>query len=226
MKKKGKIKTIDLPTIASQISLPLNFTSRTIIPEEIDLFLKWDIEDAHFFEEMYLPLATFPCYNPDICYVVNRVIPENVKLFSTGEQANKKIERRLVFQRDVDDSFDRFHGFGVIQSSITENAYKYFKRVDEIANRERSFFEVPPAAIKGNIYNTEDEGEVVLGYFEVAKMDTSSVLIYETSFVLSSDAVVGENDCNRLSLAFLASLRPFCCFECLWSVGIPRECTD
>jgi hypothetical protein len=49
-------------------------------------------------------------------------------------------------------------------------------------NRSGSIFELPPARIEGNIFNPENEEEIVLGYFEVAKTDTLSFTLYSSEF--------------------------------------------
>ena len=60
---------------------------------------------------------------------------------------------------------------------MTQNAYNYWFEIDEIANNVGGLFDTPPATIRGNIYNINDESELVLGYFEAS---ASSIIRVKT----------------------------------------------
>lgn len=51
--------------------------------------------------------------------------------------------------------------------------FEYWEKVAEVVGSTGSLFDAPPAAIPGNIFNPEDQDEVVLGYFEVTNNQTT-----------------------------------------------------
>ena len=197
----------------------------TTIPEGDPVFLRWDIQDAHLFEEMRLPLSRFPFSSPDLCYIVNEVIPEEIDLFQTDGFSRVNTAKRRVYRKPLDGSFERAQATGIIQSSMTREAYQYYEKVNQVANRDRSFFEVPPAGIPGNIFHTEDDTREVYGYFEVSKTDTASVHIIDLPFVSAgTPSLLTSAFCNRVSQRVIEARSTFQCFSCLEALGIDAGC--
>lgn len=54
------------------------------------------------------------------------------------------------------------------QSSLQANAYRYFKLLEDQAINTGTLADTPPAPIRGNVFNDEDDTEPVLGYFVVS----------------------------------------------------------
>jgi hypothetical protein len=53
----------------------------------------------------------------------------------------------------------------VQQYSMTPNAYRYLKLIEDQSVNTGTLADTPPAPIKGNVINLSDESEIVLGYF-------------------------------------------------------------
>ncbi|AEI47719.1 hypothetical protein Runsl_1292 [Runella slithyformis DSM 19594] len=51
------------------------------------------------------------------------------------------------------------------QSSLSPNAYRYLKLVQDQSLNTGTLADTPPAPIKGNVVNEDDKAELVLGYF-------------------------------------------------------------
>jgi hypothetical protein len=54
------------------------------------------------------------------------------------------------------------------QYSLTQQAYDYWENVKEQLEGAGSIFSPPPSQIIGNVYNIDDDTELVLGYFQVS----------------------------------------------------------
>ncbi len=123
----------------------------------------------------------------------------------------------------LNQNLDTAGGFGIIQHSMTQEALAYWKKVDQVANRVGSLFEVPPAPIPGNISNLTAEDQQVLGFFEVSKVDTSGVFIVAEDIpVFLGNAGVTIN--CQYAQEYLAGV-PFQCFTCLQThLGVPEAC--
>lgn len=63
------------------------------------------------------------------------------------------------------------------QHSISEGAFDFLFRVRDQVTPGRGTFDAPPAPVKGNIYNTNNLNETVLGYFGVSDVDFKEIII-------------------------------------------------
>ncbi len=59
------------------------------------------------------------------------------------------------------------------QMSLSPNAYRYLKLVQDQSVNTGTLADTPPAPIKGNIENSADQSELVLGYFMAGMIDES-----------------------------------------------------
>ncbi len=65
----------------------------------------------------------------------------------------------------------------VNQYSISENAYKFWNTVKEQSKNSGGLFDAIPKSIKGNIKNSKDSKEEVLGYFTVSDLHEEIIII-------------------------------------------------
>jgi hypothetical protein len=63
------------------------------------------------------------------------------------------------------------------QQSLTREAFKFWKTLEEQSKNVGGIFDKPPATVRGNMYSTENEDEVVLGYFGASDIKPSSILV-------------------------------------------------
>ena len=140
-------------------------------------YLRWDVDEAYYWNLTFFP-NPFNRAPPD-CYVFGFPDPERLPLFS-GEsvRAGVNSSSQLLAQRIVDESFLSRHYFNVRQVSISRDAFRYWSRVKDLVNNTGSVFDIPPAPVRGNVRNSANPDEVVLGYFEVARI--SQARIYTT----------------------------------------------
>lgn len=59
----------------------------------------------------------------------------------------------------------------VRQASLSANAYRYLKLVQDQSINTGTLADTPPAPIRGNLENTADKSELVLGYFMASMVD-------------------------------------------------------
>jgi hypothetical protein len=144
-----------------------------------DGFLRWDIEDSFDFNT--LPECggkPFTCY-----YSRNRMPNSRVIVASSKVSKVSRADRFAINETTLEENIAQFkdtHYWLVFQKSISEKAFNYWKRIDEISNQVGSIFDVAPAYVKGNIYNIENPEEKVLGYFEVASIERITGSIHGT----------------------------------------------
>ncbi|MDZ7935097.1 MAG: DUF4249 family protein [Emticicia sp.] len=73
---------------------------------------------------------------------------------------------------------------GIQQMSLSPNAFRYFKLIQDQSINTGTLADTPPAPIKSNVYNKDDAGELVLGYFSVSS-------VYEQKYMLTRKNATG-----------------------------------
>lgn len=151
--------------------------TNTILPESDEtLYFKWDVESVHAFVEWQNPHPLAPYAKT--CYITQSVDPQTISLISTDQIDSNIIENKsLVAKRVISMQFHTRHYFNVILTSLTERRYNYWGQIDQMINRSGTIFDLPPATVRGNIFNPENDNELVLGYFEAASKDTSHAFV-------------------------------------------------
>ena len=166
---------IQEPSVSGRLmDIPaISVYANTRVPEQSGpLFLKWDVKSVYAFRENE---PTHPLAPPaNTCYITRKTDTQAINLIRTDELASNFIEnQRLVTKRIIREQYYIRHVFVVTVSSISERRYFYWKNVDEMINQTGTIFDAPPATVKGNIVNVNDENDFALGYFEAAAQNSS-----------------------------------------------------
>lgn len=136
-----------------------------------ETYLRWHAENIYMFTELakyWLVLKPAP----KSCFISDYFNFQNVALLdSKGLQRGAPISRRIARKR-FDETFEVRIAFNVYQYSITKKAYEFWENAQKLTDQVGSIFDSPPAALKGNVYNTKNKNERALGYFEVTSVDT------------------------------------------------------
>jgi hypothetical protein len=140
------------------------YTNHTLSSSEEPLYIKWDVEEVYILSPTDFP-DVFGNVPPP-CFIAQRVEPQKMILFSNEAVKVTDIQDFELVSRLVDRSFKERHYFTTYQSSLTPEAYEYWRKVDVVANQVGSIFDPPPARVKGNIINVDDTEEEVHGYFQ------------------------------------------------------------
>jgi hypothetical protein len=129
-------------------------------------FLRWRVFEAYSFTQ--LQVCPF-CY-PPTCYMTPDPNYQDIQIFSSNNLSGGTLKGQLVLERDPlpDVQFYERHYFNVSQYSVSKNCFDYWTKLITVANPTGSFIDTPPAAVIGNVYNVNNNQDVVLGYFEVA----------------------------------------------------------
>ncbi len=155
------------------------FSNSTFLSTNNPTYLKWGVEEAFLLSPTDFP-DPFGIIPPP-CYVVQNADPQRIVLFNGSEVSATSIKNILVASRLIDWSFLERHYFTIYQSSITKQAYDYWRNVNIVANQVGTVFDTPPATIKGNIVREENPEEKALGYFQAINQT------YSRFFVLPAD---------------------------------------
>jgi Domain of unknown function (DUF4249) len=154
------------------------FTNSKILSTNNPTYLKWGVEEAFLLSPTDFP-DPFGSIPPP-CFVVQNADPQRIVLFNGSEVSVTSINSLLVASRLIDWSFLERHYFTIYQSSITKDAYDYWRKVNIVANQVGTIFDTPPAAIVGNIVSERNPNEKTLGYFQAVNQTYNRFEIFSS----------------------------------------------
>ncbi|MEB2778671.1 DUF4249 domain-containing protein [Algoriphagus sp. D3-2-R+10] len=143
--------------------------SKTRLPENDEpVYLRWIVEETAYWELVWIYAPGIPPPLPPPCFIFDIMEPAKINLFD-GSSSKTQTFDQLLATRKIDNSFLFPMFISVKQLSINRDAYEYWEKIKTVIENQGSLFDIPPAPIIGNIKNTNDPNEKVLGFFEVAK---------------------------------------------------------
>ena len=157
--------------VSASTTLPNSLSPIYIRYQTIQLFAFFPTDFPDFFNSI-----------PPPCYVNRIVDPSNISIVSTQNIAGNEVPAIFLGQNEIDYAFLAKNIISVETHVISRDAYEYWNKVRTILNNSGSIFDIPAASIKGNVFNTKDPDEEVLGLFEVSKYHVSRVLTWREDF--------------------------------------------
>jgi Domain of unknown function (DUF4249) len=127
----------------------------SILPPSENQFMKWQVDEVFMIFGGPLP-----------CFVTQAADPQFLVLLDRKNLVGTEYPGQFLARRVVDYSFMSKHYFVTYQSTITKDAFDYWRKVQIVASQDGSMFDIPPATITGNLRSINDPSEKVLGYFE------------------------------------------------------------
>lgn len=161
-----------------------NLYNNAALPDQAEglTYLRWTVEECYVIRPTDFPDPFSEV--PPPCYILQAADPQRVVLLNGAEVKGTHTGELLLASRPVDRSFHDRHYFTTYQTSMTEEAHEYWRKIDIIANQTGSIFDTPPGAVNGNVFSTNNEDEIVFGYFQVVNQS------YTRFFVVPSDVTV------------------------------------
>lgn len=177
-------------------------------------YLRWLADEVYSFQDE----ICHPLDNPTNCYVYlnpkQEILILSGKGFEDGVIENIPVFSKKLVQKSPE--YEQKHAFNIYQLSITKEAFDYWENVLQLTNQSGSIFDKSPAGLRGNFFNREDENELVLGFFEVATIETIRVFTRPIDFEGKYKFV------NYCSDVFPSRFEGDCC-DCLLIEGSARN---
>lgn len=139
--------------------------------EEDSRYYKWEWEETwEILAPVNLPPKNSPCYQSSVSSIMEVSSTANLR-----ENAIK--EKKLFFIPVTQPKLNRRYSLNVKQYALTRDNYVYLEKLKKINEASGGFFDPIPAALTGNIRNTEQASEPVLGIFEASAVTTRRIFI-------------------------------------------------
>ena len=140
-----------------------------------------------------------------VCYIRGELELNKINHLS-GRDFSEDTVNYPLYQSAFSYRFYEGAYFTVYQQTLSDAAYAYWQKADQLISRDGSMFEEPPGRIKGNFYRS-DHPEEVFGYFYATTQDTFR--LYMPSEVISSPY---QNYCEFINSRGISF---FLCANCL-----------
>lgn len=134
--------------------------------------LRWEIKEAYKLTDSPLLGGTLKT-----CYITVDQNATKVRVFNGSELFSEELTGHVVYDTRIDYRFSEGYYLNVIQESVSEGAYEYWRETSELINRTGSMFESPVGKISTNFRSLDDEKEDVFGYFYATAQDTIRLYI-------------------------------------------------
>jgi hypothetical protein len=86
----------------------------------------------------------------------------------------------------------------VYQHTITNEAYNFFRILEQQKGTTGTVFDPPPAEVKGNMFNADDGEEQVIGFFDVSGVSVRQITINKQDIPVSFPPFSFPDDCQKL----------------------------
>lgn len=141
----------------------------TYDPSDSCKYYRWD------FSETWVVRLPFPVAN-QICWITNN--SNNINIKSTAALNEARIDRFPI--NYISNNTDRLktkYSILVNQYSMTEDEYKYWEKIQNVAVQVGGLYDIIPASVSSNINCIENPGETVLGFFSVSARTSKRIFI-------------------------------------------------
>ena len=172
------------------------------------VYYRWKWVETFQFPTAIIPPGP-PNSVPSTCYLTTSPA-QIINLASTrGLRRNRIEQQKLNFVTIATRQLQVRYSLLVQQYSLTEQAYTFWQNVQTQQESGRSIFDPPPSPIGGNIYNVDNEQELVLGYFQAAALTEKRIFVNRSEVPESPDGRF-----PGVSSACRSGSPPDFCFDC------------
>jgi hypothetical protein len=117
-----------------------------------------------------------PDYSKMICY--RTAVVQNIFTLSTLNLASNTFSRfPLSFVRDNTHKLEIQYSLLVEQTSLSQDAYNYWDKLRINLDQAGGLYTSQPLAVKGNITNTRNADNEVLGFFQASTLATKRIFV-------------------------------------------------
>lgn len=179
-------------------------------------FFRFDVEEVYRLSPTDFP-DPFGAIPPP-CYISEYSNSRDFLLTDVKGNQTNKLQGLKVATQIMNWRFDEIHYFNVYLQSLTEDGYTYWSQVHQTISNIGTIFDAPPAPVKGNIFNVNDQEEQVLGYFGAVTRDTLR------NFLNPSDTP--RRPLFDCAFSFFSNDYPMRCLDCLSVPGSSYQRPD
>lgn len=128
-----------------------------------------------------------------ICYLEEKL--ELLKVADDRLTNGRKVRNMSILFLPFNQYLNTKNKLTIYQHAITADAYNYFRILEQQKNSTGTVFDPPPAVVKGNMKNTENPAEQVIGFFDVSGVHVQQVTILAKDIPYPVGSFIYPDDC-------------------------------
>lgn len=133
-------------------------------PEQEKRYYRWVVDEAWNFIESN---------KDDTCYLSNTIFDNPASVVTNASSFLQSGEARVsVLKRKLDKSFAYTHFVNIYLHSLDARTFEFYEKAERLTSGTGTIYDEVPGPFRGNISNTDDPEEVVLGWVEFFLSDT------------------------------------------------------
>jgi hypothetical protein len=155
-------------------------------------YYRWDWEETWVF---YTP------FNSVIYWDEGQILPRNERInicWKSGKSTainiassnNLNVDRisdhPLLYVSTASDRLQTRYSVLVKQYGLSEESYNYWKELKNVTENLGTLFDPQPSIVKGNVYNINNDEELVLGYFDATTVSEERIFIKRNELPLAN----------------------------------------
>lgn len=167
-------------------------------------YMYWDYEGIYYlrtFPELFtITTRRGPVASPkDCCAECFRSESNSELIISSFPLGRENVDAKLFFLQDNGYRFLNKYVMVLKRYSLSREAFQFYELIQQQLEIDGDVFDPPPVTIRGNIYNTEDAEEVVVGYFVVSDVASDTISIETADLDDIQPLPTFKDDCRVLS---------------------------
>jgi|GEM_PF-359578 len=115
--------------------------------------------------------------DPKTCYITQFADINTLYLLDGGLIAGEEATGVTVHEEPVSNLFAEGYYLSVLQQSLSEGAFDYWRQANELIERTGSIFEPPAGKLRSNFTNINDPEEEAFGFFYATAPDTVRLFV-------------------------------------------------
>ena len=155
------------------------------VSDKKNCFLRWDYSEVWKFAVPYPAIISFSppdiftqiAVNNEYCWKNAKSTDILIHSFQEQESGIVKDKELAFLLTNQSDRFSVKYSVLVNQYAISRNEYEFWNQLKATNEVGGGIFEKQPYSISGNIKNIKNPDEVVLGYFQVASVNSKRIYI-------------------------------------------------
>jgi len=144
-----------------------------------------------------------------VCFTTNE--SNTIIITNTGDLEEDRVDNFLV--RFIDrDNFIISHRYSILVRQFVQSneAFSFYKTLREFSGNQSLFSETQPGFLEGNISSTQDENELVMGYFEVSSTSEQRIFFNYEDLFPNEPLPPYIIDCSPFSPPLVDGIPPQC----------------
>lgn len=167
-------------SIREQRTLSINAYC-TIPSEQETSYFKFNYERIFILSEF----MCHPLKPAKVCYIYDSSEIKQPQLLNTKDYAPGSSVSIPVAKLKIDYRLAEKNSFKVTIESMEAKAYNYFVNIERILKSGTSIYDIPPAALTGNVRNVANQ-QVALGYFRASSKSEKVIFTTRGNFAITN----------------------------------------